>query len=47
MNISFEAIQNGYRSNRMPQALTEVCHQIFVGYEVQTMWNLQIFYNKK
>ena len=28
-NICFKAIQNDGKSNRVCQALTEVCHQIF------------------
>ena len=28
-------------NQRVLQAWTEVCHQIFGGWEVQTMWNLQ------
>ena len=35
----FEAIQNDSKS--VLQAWTEVCHQIFGGWKVQTMWNLQ------
>ena len=38
-NIGFEAIQNGSKS--VFQAWTEVCHEMFVSWEVQTMWNLQ------
>ena len=39
-NICFEAIQNINKSNRVLQAWIEVCHWIFAGWEVQTMWNL-------
>ena len=38
-NISSATIQNDNKSNRMLQAWTEVCYQIFAGWEVQTMWN--------
>ena len=40
-NISFEAIQNGSKSNWVLHVWTEVSHQIFSCSEVQTMWNLQ------
>ena len=39
-NICFEAIQKGGKLNWVLQVLTEVCHQIFGGFEVQPMWNL-------
>ena len=38
--ICFEAIQNDSKSNRPVQASTEVCHQIFGGWQMKTMWNL-------
>ena len=45
-NICFKAIQNACKSNRVSQAWTEVCHEIFGGWEVQTMWNLEFqFFN--
>ena len=37
----FQAIQNGSKSNKMPQAWTEVCNQIFINWKLQTMSNLQ------
>ena len=36
-NICFEAIQNNTKSKTV--VWTEVCYQIFAGWEVQTMWN--------
>ena len=36
-NISDEAIQNGDELNKVLVVLIEVCHQIFVGWEVKTM----------
>ena len=38
-NISFESIQNGSKLNRVLQAWTEVCHEIFGDLEVKSMWN--------
>ena len=40
-NICFKAIQNSEKSNRVPQAWKNVCHQIFDDWEVQIMRILQ------
>ena len=40
-NIPFGAIQNGSKSNKMLQVWTVVSHEIFAGWEVQSMGNLQ------
>ena len=38
--ICFQIIQNCAKSNRELYAWTEVWHQIFGGWQVQTMWNV-------
>ena len=48
-NIFIRAIQFGFKSNWVPQVWTEVCHQIVVRWEVQTMWSFQkkLWYGQK
>ena len=40
-NICFGVNPNGGKSDRVLQPWTEVCHQSFSGWEVQTIRNLQ------
>ena len=41
VQIMFTAVQNGGKSNGLLLAQTEICHQIFGGWELKTMKNLQ------